>query len=55
MRCHLLIASTSGSHLGPLVSGAGHVILVIGAQKIVSDIATGLRRVCSIAWNACRE
>ena len=41
----LLIASASGSQLGPLVSGAGHVILVIGAQKIVSDIATGLRRI----------
>jgi hypothetical protein len=27
------------------VSGAGHVILVIGAQKIVSDVATGLRRI----------
>ena len=41
----LLIASASGSQLGPLVSGAGHVILVIGAQKIVSDIATGMRRI----------
>jgi hypothetical protein len=41
----LLIASASGSQLGPLVSGAGHVILVIGAQKIVADIATGMRRI----------
>ncbi len=41
----LLIASASGSQLGPLVSGAGQVILVIGAQKIVSDVATGLRRI----------
>lgn len=41
----LLIASASGSQLGPLVSGAGHVILVIGAQKIVSDVATGIRRI----------
>ena len=41
----LLIASASGSQLGPLVSGAGHVILVIGAQKIVPDVATGLRRI----------
>ena len=41
----LLIASASGSQLGPLVSGAGHVILVVGAQKIVSDIATGIRRI----------
>jgi hypothetical protein len=41
----LLIASASGSQLGPLASGAGHVILVIGAQKIVSDVATGIRRI----------
>jgi hypothetical protein len=41
----LLIASASGSQLGPLVSGAGRVILVVGAQKIVSDVATGLRRI----------
>jgi hypothetical protein len=31
--------------LGPLASGAGQVILVIGAQKIVPDIAAGMRRI----------
>jgi thioredoxin reductase (NADPH) len=41
----LLIASASGSQLGPLVSGAAHVIFVIGAQKIVSDSAAGMRRI----------
>jgi len=41
----LLIASASGSQLGPLVSGAGQVILVIGAQKIVGDVAAGMRRI----------
>ena len=41
----LLIASASGSQLGPLVSGAGHVVLVVGAQKLVPDVATGLRRI----------
>ena len=40
----LLIASATGSQLGPIVSGAGHVILVIGGQKIVPDFNTGLRR-----------
>ena len=40
----VLIASASGSQLGPLVSGAGHVILVIGGQKIGADVGTGLRR-----------
>jgi hypothetical protein len=41
----LLIASASGSQLAPIVSGAGHVIFVIGVQKIVSDFNTGLRRI----------
>lgn len=41
----LLIASASGSQLGPLVSGAAHVILVIGGQKIVADEAAGMRRI----------
>src|SRR6185312_16771255 len=41
----LLIASASGSQLGPIVSGAGRVILVIGGQKVVSDLNTGLRRI----------
>ena len=41
----LLIASASGSQLGPLVSGAGHVVLVVGGQKLVPDIATGMRRI----------
>jgi len=41
----LLIASASGSQLGPIASGAGHVILVVGAQKIVPDLDTGLRRI----------
>src|SRR5258708_34487075 len=40
----LLIASASGSQLGPLASGAGHVILVIRGQKILPDLNTGLRR-----------
>src|SRR4051812_22865099 len=41
----LLIASASGSQLGPLVSGAGQVVLVIGGQKLVRDIPVGLRRI----------
>jgi hypothetical protein len=44
-RGSLLIASASGSQLGPLVSGAGTVILVVGAQKIVTDLEMGLRRI----------
>jgi L-lactate utilization protein LutC len=41
----LLVASASGSQLGPLASGAGRVILVVGGQKIVRDLETGLRRI----------
>jgi hypothetical protein len=40
----LLIASASGSQLGPIASGAGHVLLVVGGQKVVPDLETGLRR-----------
>jgi L-lactate utilization protein LutC len=41
---HVLVASMSGSQLGPYASGAGKVIWVVGAQKIVRDIEEGLRR-----------
>jgi hypothetical protein len=42
---HVLIASNTGSQIGPHVSGAGKVIWVAGAQKIVKDVAEGLRRI----------
>ncbi len=41
---HVLIASNSGSQLGPYASGAGKVIWVVGAQKIVKDLTEALRR-----------
>jgi hypothetical protein len=41
----LLAASMGGSQLGPYVSGAGRVILVVGTQKIVPDLEEGLRRI----------
>ena len=41
----LLTASMGGSQLGPYASGAGRVILVVGTQKIVSDLEEGLRRI----------
>ena len=46
----LLAASMSGSQLGPYVSGAGRVILVVGTQKIVTDIEEGLLRINEYAW-----
>jgi hypothetical protein len=41
----LLAVSASGSQLGPYATGAGRVILVVGTQKIVSDLEEGLRRI----------
>jgi len=41
----LVVASATGSQLGPYVSGAGRVILVVGTQKIVPDLAEGFRRI----------
>jgi L-lactate utilization protein LutC len=41
----LMAASMGGSQLGPYVSGAGRVILVVGTQKIVSDLEEGLERI----------
>jgi hypothetical protein len=46
----LIAASMSGSQLGPYVSGAGRVILVVGTQKIVSDLEEGLRRIDEYAY-----
>jgi hypothetical protein len=46
----LLAASMSGSQLGPYVSGAGRVILVVGTQKIVPDLEQSLRRINEYAW-----
>jgi hypothetical protein len=41
----LVVASMTGSQLGPIGFGAGRVVLVIGSQKIVPDLDTALRRV----------
>jgi hypothetical protein len=41
----LIAASLSGSQLGPYASGAGRVVLVVGAQKIVASLEEGLRRI----------
>jgi len=46
----LLAASMGGSQLGPYVSGAERVILVVGTQKIVSDLEEGLRRIEEYAF-----
>lgn len=41
----IVITSASGSQIGPISSGAGHVILVIGSQKVVPDLEAAFRRI----------
>jgi hypothetical protein len=41
----IVITSASGSQIGPIASGAGKLILVIGSQKIVPDLETAFRRI----------
>ena len=40
----MVIGSGSGSQIAPYANGAGQVILVAGAQKLVRDLDEGLRR-----------
>jgi L-lactate utilization protein LutC len=41
----IVVASATGSQLGPYVSGAGKVIWVAGTQKIVPDLDTAFQRI----------
>ena len=41
----VLVVSNTGSQLGPYASGAGKVIWIVGAQKIVKDLDEGLKRI----------
>jgi L-lactate utilization protein LutC len=41
----IVITSASGSQIGPIASGAGHLILVIGSQKIVPDLDSAFQRI----------
>jgi hypothetical protein len=40
----LLIASATGSQVGPYAYGAGKVVWVVGAQKVVPTLQDGLKR-----------
>ncbi|MFL6074857.1 MAG: LUD domain-containing protein [Mycobacteriales bacterium] len=46
----LVVASASGSQLGPYAAGAERVIWVVGAQKVVPDLETALRRVRNYSY-----
>ncbi|GAA3756835.1 LUD domain-containing protein [Streptomyces tremellae] len=41
----LVVASASGSQLAPYASGAARAVFVVGAQKVVADLPTALRRI----------
>lgn len=41
---HLVAASATGSQFGPYAFGAGSVVWVVGAQKVVPDLETALTR-----------
>jgi hypothetical protein len=41
----LVVASASGSQLPGYAGGAAHAIWVVGAQKVVPDLGTALRRI----------
>ena len=41
----LVAASATASQLGPYAAGGGKVILVVGSQKIVPDIASAFTRI----------
>lgn len=46
----LIAASYLGSQLGAHAFGAGRVILVVGAQKIVANLDEGMRRITEYAF-----
>ena len=41
----IVMTSATGSQIGPIASGAGKLILVIGSQKVVPDLDTAFRRI----------
>ncbi|HEY7591924.1 MAG TPA: hypothetical protein VH969_02115 [Actinophytocola sp.] len=47
-----MAASASGSQLGPYAAGAERTIWGVGAQKVVPDLDTALRRVWTYAYRA---
>jgi hypothetical protein len=46
----IVVVGASGNHLAALSFGAGKAVIVVGAQKVVPDLATALRRVEEYAY-----
>jgi len=40
----IILCDASGTRTGPVLYSANHVIFVVGTQKIVRDLSTGLKR-----------
>jgi L-lactate utilization protein LutC len=54
----IVVGSGSGSQLGAYAYAGGHVILVVGHQKLVRDVAEGLSgcsTACRASGTACRR
>ena len=41
----LVVASATGSQMGPYSAGSGHLILVVGSQKVVPNLDAALARI----------
>ena len=46
----LVLASATGSQIGPHASGAGKTILAVGSQKVVPDLETARRRILEYVY-----
>ena len=46
----IVVTSASGSQIGPIASGAGRLILVIGAQKVVPDLDAAFHRIQEVVF-----
>ncbi|MGA3029646.1 MAG: LUD domain-containing protein [Candidatus Limnocylindrales bacterium] len=46
----LVAASATGSQLGAYAAGAGRLILVVGSQKIVADLAAAMLRIKDVVF-----
>jgi hypothetical protein len=46
----LVVASATGSQIGPYAAAAGRVVLVVGSQKIVPDLDAAMRRIHDVVY-----
>jgi acyl-CoA hydrolase len=47
---HVVIGSMTGSQLAPYAAGAAKVVWIVGAQKVVPDLETALRRLDTYSY-----